>query len=66
MNEIRIMGNKIVKSIDDLTYITKESMNQIDKRLGEIDSTIKTNNFLTLINTYQSYKINKNTKNIKN
>jgi hypothetical protein len=66
MNEIRIMGNKIVKSIDDLTFITKESMNQIDKRLGEIDSTIKTNNFLTLINTYQSYKINKNTKNIKN
>ena len=36
----------------------------LDNRLGEIDSSIKTNNLLTLINTYQTYKINKNTKSL--
>ena len=59
------MGNKIVKSIEDLTFITSESIRMLDNRLGEIDSSIKTNNLLTLINTYQTYKINKNTKGLR-
>ncbi len=65
MFEIRDMGNKIVKSIEDLTFITSESIRMLDSRLGEIDSSIKTNNLLTLINTYQTYKINKNTKGLR-
>lgn len=65
MFEIRDMGNKIVKSIEDLTFITSESIRMLDNRLGEIDSSIKTNNLLTLINTYQTYKINKNTKGLR-
>ena len=65
MFEIRDMGDKIVNSIDDLSYITEESTRMLDNRLGEIDSSIKTNNLLTLISTYQTYKINKNTKSLR-
>ena len=65
MYEIRDMGDRIVSSIDDLSYITEESTKMLDNRLGEIDSSIKTNNLLTLINTYQTYKINKNTKSLR-
>ena len=65
MYEIRDMGDRIVSSIEDLSYITKESTKMLDNRLGEIDSSIKTNNLLTLIQTYQTYKINKNTKSLR-
>jgi len=65
MYEIRDMGDRIVSSIDDLSYITEESTRMLDNRLEEIDSSIKTNNLLTLINTYQNYKINKNTKSLR-
>ena len=59
MYEIRDMGDRIVNSIEDLSYITEESTKILDNRLGEIDSSIKTNNLLTLINTYQNYKTNR-------
>jgi len=65
MYEIRDMSDRIVSSIDDLSYITEESTRMLDNRLEEIDSSIKTNNLLTLINTYQTYKINKNTKSLR-
>lgn len=65
MYEIREMGETIISSIEDLSYITEESTRMLDNRLGEIDSSIKTNNLLTLIQTYQTYKINKNTKSLK-
>ena len=61
MYEIRDVGNKIVNSINDLSYITEKSTRMLDNRLGEINSSIDTNNLLTLINTYQTYKIDKNT-----
>ncbi len=65
MYEIRDMGDRIVNSIEDLSYITEESTKLLDNRLGEIDSSIQTNNLLTLIQTYQTYKINKNTKSLR-
>ena len=65
MFEIRDMGDRIVNSIEDLSYITEESTRMLDNRLGEIDSSIKTNNLLTLIQTYQTYKINNNTKSLR-
>lgn len=65
MYEIRDMGDRIVNSIEDLSYITEESTRMLDNRLGEIDSSIKTNNLLTLIQTYQTYKINQNTKSLR-
>ena len=62
------MENKIVNSIDNLTYTTQESFmdltNSVEKQLSSIDSSIKFNNLLTGIQTYQMYKINQNTKRI--
>ena len=66
MHSIYNMENKIVSSIDNLTYVTKDSFRElsdsVEKQLTNIDSTIKFNNFLNVIQTYQMYKINKNTK----
>ena len=65
MYEIRDIGNKITSSINDLSYFTESSIRMLDNRLSEIDSSIQTNNLLTLINTYQTYKVNKNTKSLR-
>ena len=66
MYSIYKMENKIVNSIDNLTYTTQESFmdltNSVEKQLSSIDSSIKFNNLLTGIQTYQMYKINQNTK----
>ena len=60
---------EIVNEISNLTYVTQESFKDLSKsvseQLKEVESTIETNNLLTLINTYQVYKINKNTKSLK-
>jgi len=68
MYSIYQMENKIVNSIDNLTYTTQESFmdltNSVEKQLSSIDSSIKFNNLLTGIQTYQMYKINQNTKRI--
>ena len=62
MYSIDKMENNIVNSIDNLTYTTQESFkdltNSVNNQLGSIDSSIKFNNLLTGIQTYQMYKIN--------
>lgn len=65
MYEIRDMGDKIVDSIGGLSYITEKTNMLLDRRLGEIDSTLKVGNLINVINAYQNYKINKNTKSLK-
>jgi hypothetical protein len=66
MYSINHMESKIVDSIKTLTYITQESFTRlrgsVDKQLSSIDSSIKFNNLLTGIQTYQLYRINQNTK----
>ena len=66
MYSIYQMENKIVNSIDNLTYVTQDSFRElnisVNKQLSSIDSSIKFNNLLTGIQTYQMYKINQNTK----
>jgi hypothetical protein len=68
MYSIYQMENKIVSSIDNLTYVTQDSFRDlsfsVEKQLSSIDSSIKFNNLLTGIQTYQMYKINQNTKRI--
>jgi hypothetical protein len=59
------MGNQISDSIQELSYVTEESNRQLTEQLNEIDSSIQTNNLLTGIQTYQMYKINKNTKSLR-
>ena len=65
MYEIRDMGNQISNSIDQLSYVTEESNKQLTEQLSEIDSTMKVGNLISVINTYQNYKINKNTKSLR-
>jgi hypothetical protein len=68
MYSIYQMENKIVNSIDNLTYVTQDSFTElnlsVNNQLSSIDSSIKFNNLLTGIQTYQMYKINQNTKRI--
>jgi hypothetical protein len=64
MNDIQYMSNKIIKSINELSFITAESTKSLNNRLIEVKSSMDTNNLLTLINTYQNYKTNKNTKSL--
>lgn len=65
ISEVNSVGTNIVNSINDLTYITSESNERVNNKLKEIDSSIQVNNLLTLINTYQNYKVNKNTKSLR-
>ena len=68
MYSIYQMENKIVNSINNLTYVTQDSFRDLNRsvnnQLSSIDSSIKFNNLLTGIQTYQMYKINQNTKRI--
>ena len=68
MYSIYQMENKIVNSISNLTYVTQDSFKDlnisVNNQLSSIDSSIKFNNLLTGIQTYQMYKINQNTKRI--
>ena len=65
MYEIRDMGNQISNSIEQLSYVTEQSNQQLQGQLSEIDSTLKVGNLISVINTYQNYKINKNTKSLR-
>ena len=59
------MSHNIINAIDDLSYATEQTNKQLDSRLKEINSSVETNNLLTLINTYQSYRANVNTKSLR-
>ena len=65
MYEIRDMGNQISNSIQELSYVTEQSNQQLTNQLSEIDSTMKVGNLINTINTYQNYKNNRNTKNLR-
>jgi hypothetical protein len=66
MHSIDFMGRNIVSGLNQLTYVTQEGFSDLErsvtKELHSIDSSIKFNNLLTGISTYQLYKINKQTK----
>jgi hypothetical protein len=68
MYSIYKMENKIVNSIRNLTYVTQDSFKElnmsVNNQLSSINSSIKFNNLLTGIQTYQIYRINQNTNNI--
>ena len=66
MVSISNMEHSISNKIDNLTYVTKSSYNKIHKSLNTELKTIRVgnqwNNLLNGIQTYQTYKINQNTK----
>lgn len=69
MYSINKMEMNIVSGLNELTYITSDGFsnlnNSLSNELKSIQSTIGFNNLLTGIQTYQMYKINKNTKSLR-
>lgn len=59
---INQMSQNIIDEIGHLSYVTDLSNEVLNSRLGEINSSIEANNFLTGIQAYQTYKLNKNVK----
>ncbi len=69
MYSIYNMEQNIVSELNNLSYITQESFNDLNRsvtdQLKEVESSINLNNLLTGIQTYQLYKINKNTRSLR-
>ena len=69
MNQMKESDERIINSIDNLTYTTSSSIeslsNNVQSELQSINSSIKFNNLLTGIQSYQMYKINLNTKSLR-
>jgi hypothetical protein len=69
MYEIEASNRRIVNELSNLTYATEQGFSELNgsitSELQSIDSSIKFNNLLTGIQTYQMYKINKNTKSLR-
>ena len=65
MKELREVGNRIESSIENLSFVTEESTRKLTSKMSEIDSTLQVGNLLNLIQAYQMYKVNKNTKSLR-
>ncbi len=69
MYSIYNMEQNIVSELNHLSYVTQESFEDLNSsvtnQLKEVESSINANNLLTGIQTYQLYKINKNTKGLR-
>lgn len=69
MYSIYNMEQNIVGELSQLGYITQESFEDLNRsvtnQLREVESSINFNSLLTGIQTYQLYKINKNTKGLR-
>lgn len=62
------MEMNICSELYNLQFITEDmsdSLSGLSQGLSEINSSIQTNNLLTGIQTYQMYKVNKNTKSLR-
>ena len=66
MYSINSMERNIVSGLNTLSYVTQGGFsdlnNSLSRELQSIDSSIQSNNLLNTIQTYQLYKINKQTK----
>jgi len=73
LNDLITSINKVEYSIsqglDNLSYVTQNSFNNfqtiMDEYLESIDSSIRTNNLLNLIQIYQLHNVNKHAKSIE-
>jgi len=51
--------------IEDMSMEFSEGLNKIDNGIGKLNSQVKVGNIISMINLYQNYKSNKNTKSLK-
>ena len=62
-------NKKVSEGLRNLTYVTQKGFKGLEQNitseLSSINYSIKFNNLLTTILTYQNYKINKNTKSLR-
>ena len=69
MKSIGKLENNLIQEISNLSYITEQSFNELQNsvigELSGIHSSINFNNLLTGIQTYQTYRINNNTKSLR-
>ena len=67
---IEEMEKNIVSEISNLTYVTEKSFKKLNlsitRELETVQSLIRFNNLVSVIQTYQMYKVNKNTKSLRN
>ncbi len=64
MYTIQEMGDNIVSELGNLSYVTEDLNESVVTQLKEVESSVNANNLLSGIQSYQLYKINKNTKNL--
>lgn len=66
VNNSIVQGNDIInESFSNLNESLSSLNSSLSSNLKSIDSNIKVNNLLNVISTYQTYKINKNTKSLR-
>lgn len=59
--EMRHYNQKLIHSINELNSISIENQKMLEQKLEIIGSSMETNNILNMINSYQTYKVNRNT-----
>ena len=57
MNIIESVGFEIVDQLSELNYMTENTNRSLEVQLESINSSVDTNNLITSINTYQTYKL---------
>jgi hypothetical protein len=69
MYSINSFENSVVNGLSNLSYVTRSGFDSLSSSIGSelksINSSIRFNNLLTGIQTYQMYKINKNTRSLR-
>ena len=66
---INKMESNIISELQNMTYLTNESLTKLNesvsKSLNEVNRQLSVQTMWSVINTYQVYKINKNTKSLR-
>tara|TARA_Y100001980_G_C14521810_1_gene297150 strand:- start:241 stop:1329 length:1089 start_codon:yes stop_codon:yes gene_type:complete len=62
ISEMNHNSNMIIDKLEDLSHISQENSRVLDEQLRKINSSVKANNVLNAINTYQNYKTNQRLK----
>lgn len=69
MKSIQSMEERIVSELGYLSYMNQINntrlLNSVQSQLESIGSSLKFNNLLTSINTYQSFRVNQNTRTLR-